>query len=218
MRTCSRSRRRTSGPIRHRPRSSSRAGSARVAGDRLVQKDLAATLRQIGEAGAAGFYKGPVAAAIVASSRAGGGIITQADLDQYTTRELAPIECDYRGFRVVSAPPPSSGGVVICEILNVLEGYPLKDLGFRSAQAVHFQIEAMRHAYVDRNSYLGDPDFVQNPLRAAARQGLCGEDPRRDRSGQGRRVEGSETRRRCRTRASTRRTTRSSTARATRSR
>jgi gamma-glutamyltranspeptidase / glutathione hydrolase len=133
-------------------------------GDRLVQKDLAATLRQIGEAGPAGFYKGPVARAIVASSKAGKGLITQADLDQYTTRELAPVECDYRGFHIVSAPPPSSGGVIICEILNVLEGYPLKDWGFRSAQAVHVQIEAMRHAYVDRNSYLGDPDFVKNPL------------------------------------------------------
>jgi gamma-glutamyltranspeptidase/glutathione hydrolase len=139
-------------------------GQAYVAGDRLIQKDLGATLRQIGETGAAGFYKGPVAAAIVASSGAGKGLITQADLDQYTTRELAPIECDYRGYHIVSAPPPSSGGVVICEILNVLEGYPLKDWGFRSAQAVHVQIEAMRHAYVDRNSYLGDPDFVKNPL------------------------------------------------------
>jgi hypothetical protein len=105
-----------------------------------------------------------VAAAIVASSKAGGGILTQEDLARYKVRELAPIECDYRGFHVVSAPPPSSGGVVICEILNVLEGYPLRDLGFRSAQAVHYQIEAMRHAYMDRNSYLGDPDFVKNPL------------------------------------------------------
>jgi gamma-glutamyltranspeptidase/glutathione hydrolase len=134
------------------------------AGDRLVQRDLAATLRQIGEAGATAFYEGPVAQAIVASSQAGKGLLTQADLDQYKTRELAPVECDYRGFHVVSAPPPSSGGVIICEILNVLEGYPLKDWGFRSAAAVHVQIEAMRHAYVDRNSYLGDPDFVKNPL------------------------------------------------------
>jgi gamma-glutamyltranspeptidase/glutathione hydrolase len=133
-------------------------------GDRLVQKDLAATLRQIREAGAAGFYQGPVARALVASSRAGKGLITQADLDRYAARELAPVECDYRGFHVVSAPPPSSGGVVVCEILNVLEGYPLKDWGFRSAQAVHVQIEAMRHAYVDRNGVLGDPDFVRNPL------------------------------------------------------
>ena len=133
-------------------------------GDRLVQKDLAKTLRQIARQGAAGFYQGPVAAAIVASSKAGGGILAQADLDQYKVRELAPIECDYRGLHVVSAPPPSSGGVVICEILNVLEGYPLRDLGFRSAQSVHYQIEAMRHAYMDRNSYLGDPDYVKNPV------------------------------------------------------
>jgi gamma-glutamyltranspeptidase/glutathione hydrolase len=133
-------------------------------GQKLVQKDLATTLKAISDKGEAGFYKGPVGAAIVASSKEGKGIIVQADLDQYKTRELAPVECDYRGYHVISAPPPSSGGVIICEILNVLEGYPLKDLGFRSAQSVHYQIEAMRHAYVDRNSYLGDPDFVKNPL------------------------------------------------------
>ena len=133
-------------------------------GQKLVQKDLAETLRLISEKGTDGFYKGTVGAAIVAASQGGNGIFTQADLDQYRTRELAPIECDYRGYRVISAPPPSSGGVIICEMLNVLEGYPLKDLGFRSAQSVHYQIEAMRHAYVDRNSYLGDPDFVKNPV------------------------------------------------------
>ncbi|HNY45583.1 MAG TPA: gamma-glutamyltransferase, partial [Casimicrobium sp.] len=139
-------------------------GEAYNVGEKLVQPELANTLRLISEKGEDGFYKGPVAAAIVASSQAGKGIISQADLDQYKTRELKPIECNYRGYGVVSAPPPSSGGVIICEMLNVLEGYPLKDLGFRSAQAVHYQIEAMRHAYVDRNSYLGDPDFVSNPL------------------------------------------------------
>lgn len=133
-------------------------------GDKLVQKDLAKTLARIRDEGAKGFYAGPVAAAIVASSQAGKGILQQADLDRYSTRELKPVECDYRGYHVVSAPPPSSGGVIVCEILNVLEGYPLKDWGFRSAQAVHYQIEAMRHAYMDRNSYLGDPDFVKNPL------------------------------------------------------
>ncbi len=134
------------------------------AGDRLVQKDLAKTLRLIARRGSDAFYRGSIADAIAASSAAGKGIITRADLRQYKVRELAPVECDYRGYHIVSAPPPSSGGAVICEILNILEGYPLKDLGFRSAQAVHYQIEAMRHAYVDRNSYLGDPDFVKNPL------------------------------------------------------
>ncbi|MCP3392658.1 gamma-glutamyltransferase [Bradyrhizobium sp. CCGB12] len=133
-------------------------------GEKLVQSELAKTLREISSKGTDGFYKGWVGSAIVASSQAGKGLITQDDLDGYKTRELAPVECDYRGYHVVSAPPPSSGGVIICEILNILEGYPLKELGYHSAQAVHVQIEAMRHAYVDRNSYLGDPDFVKNPL------------------------------------------------------
>lgn len=134
------------------------------AGEKLVQPELAETLREIDRRGTDGFYRGWVGSAIVASSQAGKGLLTQDDLDNYKTRELAPVECDYRGYHVVSAPPPSSGGVIICEILNTLEGYPLKELGYHSAQAVHVQIEAMRHAYVDRNSYLGDPDFVKNPL------------------------------------------------------
>lgn len=141
-----------------------RKGEPYAVGDKLLQNDLAKTLRLIARDGAAGFYKGPVAHAIAASSAAGKGIITEVDLEQYAPREFAPVECDYRGYHVVSAPPPSSGGAVVCEILNILEGYPLKDLGFRSAQAVHYQIEAMRHAYMDRNSYLGDPEYVKNPL------------------------------------------------------
>ncbi len=138
-------------------------GAAFEVGERLVQKDLARTLRAIAQRGAAGFYQGAVGAALVRASQRGGGILSQADLDGYAPREMPPLECDYRGLRVVAAPPPSSGGVVICEVLNILEGYPLKAWGFRSAQAVHHQIEALRHAYVDRNSYLGDPDFVSNP-------------------------------------------------------
>ncbi|HYC63614.1 MAG TPA: gamma-glutamyltransferase family protein, partial [Reyranellaceae bacterium] len=143
------------------------------AGERLVQKDLANTLRHVARRGADGFYQGPVAQAIVASSQAGGGIITREDLAQYRPRELAPIECEYRGYRVVSAPPPSSGGVAVCQMLHVLEGYPLREWGFRSAQAVHHQVEAMRHAYVDRNSYLGDPDFVKNPVERLLDRGYA---------------------------------------------
>ena len=134
------------------------------AGERLVQKDLAATLKRISAHGNDGFYRGRTADALVASSQMGGGLIRHADLTAYQAVEREPVACDYRGYRIVSAPPPSSGGVIVCEILNVLEGYPLKDLGYRSAQSVHYQIEAMRHAYVDRNSYLGDPDFVTNPV------------------------------------------------------
>ncbi|MDE2145489.1 MAG: gamma-glutamyltransferase [Burkholderiales bacterium] len=134
-------------------------------GRRLVQRDLAATLEAIARGGEAGFYRGRVAAAILAASRAGGGLLEAADFERYRPRELEPVRCSYRGFGIVSAPPPSSGGVVLCEMLNILEGYPLQALGWHSAQAVHDQIEAMRHAYADRNAYLGDPDFVHNPVQ-----------------------------------------------------
>ena len=153
------------------------------AGQRLVQRDLADTLRSIRKRGVDGFYWGRTGAAIVKASRAGGGIIDQEDLDRYKTRELPPVECDYRGYHVISAPPPSSGGVAICEMLNILEGYPLRELGWGSAQALHDEIEAMRHAYVDRNSLLGDPDFVNNPVAGADRQELCRKDPRCDQAG-----------------------------------
>jgi gamma-glutamyltranspeptidase/glutathione hydrolase len=133
-------------------------------GDRLVQKDLAHTLTAIRERGAAGFYGGEVGAAIVAAVQKGGGIVAAEDLQRIRPRELPPITCDYRGYTVVAAPPPSSGGVTLCEMLNILEGYPLKDLGFGSAQALHDEIETMRHAYVDRNNLLGDPDFIKNPV------------------------------------------------------
>jgi gamma-glutamyltranspeptidase/glutathione hydrolase len=141
-----------------------RKGEPYAVGDKVVQKDLAKTLRRIAQMGRDGFYQGPVAEAIARASKAGGGILTAQDLAAYRVREMAPVECDYRGYHVISAPPPSSGGAIVCEILNIVEGYPLKDLGFHGAQALHFQIEAMRHAYMDRNSYLGDPDFVKNPL------------------------------------------------------
>jgi gamma-glutamyltranspeptidase/glutathione hydrolase len=132
-------------------------------GDRLVQKDLARTLRAIRDKGAAGFYEGEVGAEIASSIQQGGGIVSAEDLMRIKPRELAPIECDYRGYTIVSAPPPSSGGVTLCEMLNILEGYPLGQLGFGSAGALHDEIETMRHAYVDRNNLLGDPAFTTNP-------------------------------------------------------
>jgi gamma-glutamyltranspeptidase/glutathione hydrolase len=141
-------------------------GKPYAIGDRLVQKDLARTLRAIRDRGVAGFYQGEVGAAVVSAIQQGGGIITQDDLDRIRPRELKPIECDYRGFTIVSAPPPSSGGVTLCEMLNILEGYPLGKLGFGSAEALHDEIETMRHAYVDRNNLLGDPAFVSNPIES----------------------------------------------------
>ena len=141
-------------------------GQVFSAGQRLVQPDLADTLRLIQSHGVDGFYRGKTAAAIVNASKAGGGIIDSEDLARYKTRELTPVECDYRGYQVISAPPPSSGGVAICEMLNILEGYPLHELGWGSAAALHDEIEAMRHAFADRNSLVGDPDFVKNPVSA----------------------------------------------------
>ncbi len=137
-------------------------GKSWQAGDRLVQKDLAQSLRLIARGGADAFYKGPIAARIVDASNRNGGIMTVADFAAYRARELAPLECNYRGFQIISAPPPSSGGVVICETLNILEAYPIGALGFHSAQGVHYTVEALRRAYHDRNLKLGDPAFVRN--------------------------------------------------------
>jgi gamma-glutamyltranspeptidase/glutathione hydrolase len=133
-------------------------------GDRLVQSDLADSLTLISQQGPDAFYKGPIADKIVKASGAKGGILANADFSGYKVRELAPITCRYRGYEIISSPPPSSGGVILCEILNVLEGYPLSHLGPGSAETVHYMVEAMRYAYADRNAALGDPDFVRNPV------------------------------------------------------
>ncbi len=139
-------------------------GSPFEPGDRLVQTDLATTLEAIAQHGPDAFYRGPIAAAVAMASTANGGILTAEDFAGYTVAEEPPLTCTYRGYRILSAPPPSSGGTTICEILNILEGYDLKALGFRSAQSVRLLVEAMRHAYRDRNTHLGDPAFVHNPL------------------------------------------------------
>ena len=141
-----------------------RDGHALAVGERLVQPALAATLEAIAAGGADAFYKGPIATAIAAANAAGGGLITTADLAAYQTRAMPTLDCTYRGYLVQSAPPPSSGGVTLCEMLNILEGYDLKALGFHSAAEVHVLVEAMRHGYHDRNAALGDPAFVQNPI------------------------------------------------------
>ncbi|WP_353229073.1 gamma-glutamyltransferase [Novosphingobium sp.] len=137
------------------------AGRPWQAGDRLVQADLGRSLRQIADHGADAFYKGPIGAAMVAGSVHGGGIMTGADFAGYTVRDLHPLECDYRGYHVIAAPPPSSGGVVICETLGILSGYPMAQWGWHSADGTHALIEALRRAYHDRNARMGDPDFVK---------------------------------------------------------
>ena len=142
-------------------------------GERLVQADLARTLETLAQEGPDAFYRGPIGDAVVAASRVGGGILEKADLEGYRVREMAPVTCGYRGFEVISAPPPSSGGVVLCEMLNVLEGYDLKGMGFHSAASVQVMVEAMRRAYFDRNNRLGDPEFVQNPVAELVDKGYA---------------------------------------------
>ncbi|WBL71554.1 gamma-glutamyltransferase [Serratia liquefaciens] len=139
-------------------------GSSLQPGDRLVQSDLADTLAAIAKEGTDAFYKGKIPQAVEAAAKQGGGILTAADFAHYKVTETPPITCSYRGYKFVSAPPPSSGGVTLCEILNVVEGYDLKSMGFNSAAAIHTMTEAMRHAYMDRNTYLGDPEFIKNPI------------------------------------------------------
>ena len=133
-----------------------------AAGERLVQPELAATLERIATDGSDAFYRGPMAAALATAMARHGGLVTEADLAGYRATESAPLACAYRGYRVVSAPPPSSGGIGLCESLNILSGYELEPPGFHSAHAVHLAVEAMRRAFFDRNTQLGDPDFVAN--------------------------------------------------------
>ncbi|WP_137937602.1 gamma-glutamyltransferase [Chitinivorax sp. B] len=133
-------------------------------GDKLVQKDLAKSLKLIAKEGSKAFYEGPIADQIVAEMQKHGGLISKADLKQYKVAERAPVSGNYRGYKVVSMPPPSSGGTHIVQILNMLERYPLADTGLNSAQTIHYMAEAMKLAYADRAEYLGDPDFVKVPV------------------------------------------------------
>ena len=141
-----------------------RNGRPLAAGDKLVQKDLARSLRLIARQGADAFYRGEIGDKIVADMTGHGGLIGKDDLRNYKVVERAPVSGDYRGYRVVSMPPPSSGGAHIVQILNLLQRYPLADYGPNSAQTIHLMAESMKLAYADRAEYLGDPDFVKVPL------------------------------------------------------
>ncbi|HEY4809187.1 MAG TPA: gamma-glutamyltransferase [Roseiarcus sp.] len=139
-------------------------GSVPQTGDHIALDDLAATLETIAANGAAGFYSGPVAQKIVEAVNAAGGRMTIEDLANYRAVERQPVRGTYRGYDVVSMPPPSSGGAHIIEILNILEGFPLAAQGLNSAASLHELAEAEKLAYADRAAYLGDPDFVKIPL------------------------------------------------------
>jgi len=143
----------------------SRAGQPYEMGDVLKQPDLARTLERIADKGPAGFYEGETAALVEKEMKAHGGLVTRADLAAYRAVRRAPVRGTYRGYEVLSMPPISSGGAALVEMLNVLEGYDLKERGFGGAAAVHVVAEAMRRAFADRARYMGDPAF--NPGLAA---------------------------------------------------
>ena len=133
------------------------------AGETYRQPELAATLALIARDGSDAFYPGPIARAIVAASDANGGLLSMEDLREYRVEENAPLHCRFGRYDVTTAPPPG-GGTTLCEILNVIGSYPLQQWGQHDVRSVHYVTEAERFAYADRNTYLGDPDFVHNPV------------------------------------------------------
>lgn len=142
-----------------------RNGAPLQTGQRLVQKDLAQSLRLISQQGAKAFYQGAIAQKIVAEMAPHANALSLQDLRDYKVAEREPIRGSYRGYQIVTMPPPSSGGAHLIQILNMMERWPMNQWGADSAQSVHYMTEAMKLAYADRSEYLGDPDFVKIPLK-----------------------------------------------------
>lgn len=140
-----------------------RNGKYYEAGELFVQSELARTLERIA-ANPNDFYKGAMARELAAEMKRGGGLITAEDMAAYDVKERQPIRGTYRGYEIISAPPPSSGGVTLLETLNILEGYDVSKMGNRSANSIHLTAEAFRRAFYDRAEFLGDPDFSQLPI------------------------------------------------------
>lgn len=162
----------------------SRDGAAYEAGERWRQPELAASLERIAEQGREGFYKGETADLIVSAMQANGGLITHEDLERYQAVWREPVHATYRGYDIWSMPAPSSGGILLAQMLNMLEPYDLGQLGRDSAAGIHLLVEAQRRAYADRAEYLGDPDYVEVPAyilssKAYARQRFADFDPQR---------------------------------------
>ena len=141
-------------------------GSDYQVDDILKQPELAHSLSLIAEKGTKGFYEGETATKLINAVKDAGGIMTLDDLKNYKVVEREPVRGEYRGYQVVSMPPPSSGGVHIIEMLNVLQQFPIDKLGHNTAQTIHLMAETMKYAYSDRSEYLGDPDFYKVPVRA----------------------------------------------------
>ena len=142
-----------------------RQGRPLKAGEKLIQKDLARSLRLIAQEGASAFYEGEIAQKIVSDMAEHQGLITMEDMKSYKVAERIPVRGNYRGYEIVSMPPPSSGGVHIIQMLNMLEAYPVREQGSNSAQNLHLLSEVMKLAYADRSEYLGDPDFYSIPVQ-----------------------------------------------------
>ncbi len=136
--------------------------------ERFVQRDLAEVLKRVAQQGRDGFYRGPTADLIVAEMERGGGLITHADLEAYAAVERAPVIGSYRGHRVITMGPPSSGGVALLQQLNAVEPYDIREMGWNGSATVHLMAEAMRRAYADRAEFLGDPDFAPVPVAVLA--------------------------------------------------
>lgn len=135
------------------------------AGDTLYQPELAATLKRIRDNGAKGFYEGETAALIVAEMKRANGIISMEDLKNYQAKLREPIISDYRGYTVIGFPPPSSGGIIVSQMLTMIAPFPMKKYGYGSVEAMHLMIEAERRAFADRAEYMGDPDFWKVPQK-----------------------------------------------------
>jgi len=140
------------------------------AGEILVQKDLAWTLKQLSQNGPEAFYSGDIAKLIVKEMERNGGLITLQDLKNYNVAERQPLEGSYKGYKVVSMPPSSSGGTHLIQMLNMLEDFPIKEMGFGSADTIHILAEVMKRAYADRSKYLGDSDFYKVPSSLISKQ------------------------------------------------
>lgn len=138
-------------------------GRAFKAGERLIQKDLAKTLEQIAKNGEKAFYEGEIAQSIVRDSQKSGGILSKADFITYQVEEDSPLTCEYRGYTVLTTPPPG-GGSVLCQMLGIIEGFPVSQEMYHSERHLHWLLSAMFFAYRDRNAYFGDPNFVDVPL------------------------------------------------------
>jgi gamma-glutamyltranspeptidase/glutathione hydrolase len=134
-------------------------------GDTIKHRDLSYTLERIRDTGRDGFYSGKIASLLIEEMKRGGGIISMEDLSNYTAVWRKPLEATYRGFKVISMPPPSSGGILLFQMLHAVEPFPLSKWGFNDEKTVHLMVEAQRRAYADRAYWLGDPDFKEIPVK-----------------------------------------------------